>query len=774
MRFRLIPLPFAATFAGALFAALLMALAAAVPVLAQSVSAAPSSSSTTVTRIDVQGNQRIEALTVRSYMTIAAGDPFNARLVDQSLKALFATGLFADVSIRRQGNALVVDLVENPIINRLAFEGNKRVNDDALEQEVQLRPRIVYTRSRIQADVQRILQVYRRSGRYAASVEPKVVQLEQNRVDLIFEINEGPVTGIRRIDIIGNKNFDDGKLRRTIATKETRWYRFFSSDDNYDSDRVTLDRELLRKFYLERGYADFRVRSAVAELTHDRSNFFLAFTVEEGELYKFGKIELATTLRDLDAETLRGSLTIVEGETYNAEAIEKSIEKLNFAVGALGYAFVDIRPRVKRLRDQRLIELVLQINEGPRVYIDRINITGNIRTLDKVIRREVRLVEGDAFNTAKLRRSRQQIRRLGFFDKIDVAQAPGEAPDKVVIDVDVQERSTGELSFGLGISTTETVVGDISIRERNLLGKAQDLKLSLGLSARRQQIDLSFTEPYFLDRHVSAGFDIFSLKEDQQDRSSFDEQSRGFSLRSRFPITENLKQGLRYTLRQDTIENIDNDTSPFILVDAGDYVTSAISYSLTYDTRDDIFLPNTGIIISGGQQLAGLGGDIQYIRSTAKLSYFYPIIQDVVANASLTGGHILGLDQDVRVLNRFFLGGDNFRGFETGGLGPRDSKTDDAIGGNTYFVATGELRFPIGLPNDFGVLGRAFTEIGTLLDPVVSGPDLLDSKEPRVSIGVGVSWRSPFGPIRVDLAQAVVKESFDKEELFRFSFGTRF
>jgi len=774
LRFRLIPLPFAATFAGALFAALLMALAAAVPVLAQSVSAAPSSSSTTVTRIDVQGNQRIEALTVRSYMTIAAGDPFNARLVDQSLKALFATGLFADVSIRRQGNALVVDLVENPIINRLAFEGNKRVNDDALEQEVQLRPRIVYTRSRIQADVQRILQVYRRSGRYAASVEPKVVQLEQNRVDLIFEINEGPVTGIRRIDIIGNKNFDDGKLRRTIATKETRWYRFFSSDDNYDSDRVTLDRELLRKFYLERGYADFRVRSAVAELTHDRSNFFLAFTVEEGELYKFGKIELATTLRDLDAETLRGSLTIVEGETYNAEAIEKSIEKLNFAVGALGYAFVDIRPRVKRLRDQRLIELVLQINEGPRVYIDRINITGNIRTLDKVIRREVRLVEGDAFNTAKLRRSRQQIRRLGFFDKIDVAQAPGEAPDKVVIDVDVQERSTGELSFGLGISTTETVVGDISIRERNLLGKAQDLKLSLGLSARRQQIDLSFTEPYFLDRHVSAGFDIFSLKEDQQDRSSFDEQSRGFSLRSRFPITENLKQGLRYTLRQDTIENIDNDTSPFILVDAGDYVTSAISYSLTYDTRDDIFLPNTGIIISGGQQLAGLGGDIQYIRSTAKLSYFYPIIQDVVANASLTGGHILGLDQDVRVLNRFFLGGDNFRGFETGGLGPRDSKTDDAIGGNTYFVATGELRFPIGLPNDFGVLGRAFTEIGTLLDPDVSGPDLLDSKEPRVSIGVGVSWRSPFGPIRVDLAQAVVKESFDKEELFRFSFGTRF
>ncbi len=736
--------------------------------------AAQTAASGVLERVDVVGNQRIEALTVQSYMTIAAGDPLDPGKVDQSLKALFATGLFADVSIRRQGNVLVVNVVENPIINRLAFEGNRRIEDDVLEPEVQLRPRIVYTRSRVQSDVQRILQVYRRNGRFAASVEPKVVQLEQNRVDLIFEINEGPVTGIRRIDIIGNRNFDDGKLRRAIATKESRWYRFFSSDDSYDPDRVTLDRELLRKFYLERGYADFRVLSAVAELTHDRSDFFLTFTVEEGELYKFGKIELATTLRNLDPETLRGSLSIVEGETYNAEAIEETIDRLNFAVGRLGYAFVDIRPKVKRLREERIVELVLQINEGPRVYIDRINITGNIRTLDKVIRREMKLVEGDAFNTAKLRRSRQQIRRLGFFDKVDVAQKQGETADKVVIDVDVQERSTGELSFGIGVSTTEAVVGDISIRERNLLGKAQDLKLSLGLSATRQQVDLSFTEPYFLDRNLAAGFDVFSQKEDQQDRSSFDEQRQGFSLRARFPITENLKQGLRYTLRSDTLENINNNTSSLISLDEGSYVTSAMSYSLTYDTRDDIFLPTRGIIIGGGQELAGLGGDIKYVRSTAKWSYYYAITRDLVANLALKGGHIIGLGQDVRVLNRFFLGGDDFRGFESGGVGPRDSATDDSIGGNTYFVTTGELRFPIGLPNDFGVLGRAFAEIGTLLDPDVSGANLQDAKTPRMSIGVGLSWSSPFGPIRVDLAQAVIKESFDKEEIFRFSFGTRF
>ncbi|MFP6697707.1 MAG: outer membrane protein assembly factor BamA [Alphaproteobacteria bacterium] len=772
MRFRptiLANVIFAATVCGALTGVMLLA---ALPVAAQTVP--QSVSSVTIVRIDVQGNQRIEALTIQSYIAINAGDPYDPGRVDQSLKTLFATGLFADVSIRRQGAVLVVTVVENPIINRLAFEGNRRISNEALEPEVQLRPRIVYTRSRVQADVQRILQVYRRNGRFAASVEPKVVQLEQNRVDLIFEISEGPVTGVRRIDIIGNRNFSDGKLRRTIATKESRWYRFYTSDDTYDPDRVTLDRELLRKFYLERGYADFRVLSAVADLTHDRSDFFITFTVEEGELYKFGKIDLSTSLNNLDPEILREFLTIVEGETYNAEEIELSIEQLNFAVGRLGYAFVNIRPQVNRRRDERLINLVFRIDEGPRVKIGRINITGNIRTLDKVIRREITLVEGDAFNTAKLRRSRQNIRHLGFFDKVDVAQRQGETPDKVIIGVDVQERSTGELSFGIGISTAETVLADISIRERNLLGKAQDLKLTLGFSATRQQVDLSFTEPYFLDRNVSAGFDVFNRKEDQQDRSSFDEQARGFALRSRFPITENLKQGLRYTLRSDRIENTNNDTSPFIQLDEGDYVTSSVSYNLTYDTRDDFALPSTGIIIRGGQEIAGLGGDVQYVQSTAKMAYYHPFTQDVVGSMTLSGGTIFGIGQDVRVLNRFFLGGATLRGFESGGVGPRDSQTDDAIGGNTYAVLSGEMRFPIGLPNDFGVLGRAFAETGTLLNPDVSGANLQNSKDPRFSIGVGLSWSSPFGPIRVDLAQAVIKEDFDKDELFRFSFGTRF
>ena len=765
MRFRLINL----TLAMLLFGVLLETMPiTGAPARAQSATAVA------IARINVQGNQRIEAQTVKSYMSISPGEPYSSRLVDQSLKRLFATGLFADVSIRRLGNILVVSVVENPIINRLAFEGNRRIADDALETEVQLRPRIVYTRSRVQADVQRILQVYRRNGRFAASVEPKVVQLEQNRVDLIFEINEGRVTGVRRIDFIGNRNFSDGKLRSVMATKESRWYRFFSSDDTYDPDRVTLDRELLRKFYLERGFADFRVLSAVADLTHDRSEFFITFTVEEGELYKFGQVDISTTLKDLDPESLRGFLDVVVGETYNAENIERSLGRLNFAVGQLGYAFVDIRPRVKRRRDDRVIDLVFEIIEGPRVHVDRINITGNVRTLDEVIRREIKLVEGDAFNTAKLRRSRRQIQRLGFFDKVDITQKKGGTPDKAIIDVNVQERSTGELSFGVGLSTTENVVGDISIRERNLLGKAQDLRLTLGLSTSRQQLDLSFTEPYFLDRNLAAGFDVFSFKQDQQDRSSFDEQAEGFKLRTRFPITENLIQGVRYTLRNDEIKNFNNRTSQLILLDEGEFVTSSVGYTLTYDTRDDIALPSTGIVIRGGQEFAGLGGDIRYIQSTAKLAYYYPFTYDVVGNVTLAGGNIIGLDQNVRVLNRFFLGGNTFRGFESGGVGPRDAVTKDSIGGNTYAVLTGEMRFPIGLPNEFGVLGRAFTQMGTLLDPDVSGRDLQDSNSLRLSIGVGLSWRSPFGPIRIDMAQAVLKEDFDKDEFFRFSFGTRF
>lgn len=743
----------------------------AVPAEAQR---ARSGVSPVIAAVRVAGNQRIEQETVQSYLLIGAGDRYDAERVDKSLKALFATGLFADVSIFREGDTLVVNVVENPIINRLAFEGNKRIEDKVLEQEVRLRPRVVYTRSRVQSDVERILQVYRRNGRFSATVEPKVIQLEQNRVDLVFEIDEGPLTEIRRIDFIGNSVFSDSELLSAIATQESAWWRIFSNADTYDPDRVTLDRELLRKFYLQRGYADFRVVSAVADLSKDRTEFFITFTLEEGEQYDFGEIDLETTLRNLDPETLRAQLTTITGETYDAEAVDQSIERLTFAVGQRGYAFVDIKPRVNRRREDRKIDLTYQINEGPRVYVERVNIAGNVRTLDKVIRREFELVEGDAFNTAKLRRSRQQIRRLGFFEKVEVTQERGTQPDRVIVNVDVEERSTGELSFGVGVSTSETVVGDIGIRERNLLGRGQDLRVGVSASPRQQQVDLSFTEPYFLDRNLAAGFDVFRIQRDNQDRSSYDEDNLGFRLRSNFGITENLRQGLSYTLRQDEISNVDNSTSPLIRLDEGSFITSSVGYDLTFDTRDDIILPNRGLLVKGGQDFAGLGGDIRFVRTYATWSYYFPFSEDVVGNLALRGGHIDGIGQNVRVLDRYFLGGDSFRGFESGGVGPRDANTDDAIGGNVFYVATSEVRFPLGLPNDLGIVGRAFAEAGALTGVDVGSAALQSSKTPRLTLGFGLSWQSPFGPIRVDMGQAVVKEDFDKEELFRFSFGTRF
>jgi outer membrane protein insertion porin family len=727
-----------------------------------------------IREVQVTGNQRIEADTVRSYMGFGVGDVYDPVRVDKALKALFATGLFADVSIRREDDAVVVTVVENPIINRLAFEGNRRINDDVLEPEVQLRPRVVYTRSRVQADVRRLIQVYRRSGRFAATVEPKVIQLPQNRVDLVFEINEGELTGVERIDFIGNRRYDDGDLRGAIATKESRWYRFFTSDDTYDPDRLTLDRELLRKYYLKRGYADFRVVSAVAELSRDRSDFFITFTVEEGELYKFGKIDVSTTLRDLDPERLREQITTFEGETYDAEAIEKSIEAITFELGRLGYAFVDVRPRINRDRENRTIGVNYEIAEGPRVYVERINITGNVRTLDKVIRREFRLSEGDAFNTAKLRRSRQRIQQLDFFDRVEITQAEGSQPDRIVINADVQEKSTGELSFGAGVSTAEALIGDVSIRERNLLGRGQDLRVSLTLSSRRRQVDVSFTEPYFLDRNVAAGFDLFNVRRDLQSRSSFDEENRGVRLRTNYAIFEELRMGLDYTLRQDELTNLDTDISPFLRREEGSSVTSSVGYDLTFDTRDRRFEPNEGMVMRFSQDFAGLGGDIRFVRSTVKWSYYYPFTEDLVGSVGFSGGHIIGIDQDVRVIDRFFLGGDSFRGFETGGVGPRDRNTDDSIGGNVFYVVSSELRFPLGFASEFGINGRVFAEVGTLTDPDVSGPALVDSNAPRASAGVGISWVSPFGPIRVDLAAPVIKEDFDQEEFFRFSFGTRF
>ena len=748
---------------------------------------AQSSATFVVDEVLVQGNQRIEGDTVRSYIGVAVGDRVDSAAINDALKALYATGLFADVNIRREGNALAVGVVENPIINRLAFEGNRRIKDEALETEVQLRPRIVYTRSRVQSDVQRIVQVYRRSGRFAATVEPKVIQLPQNRVDLVFEISEGPLTEIQKITFIGNKVFQDGRLRSTISTKEARWYRFFTSADKYDPDRLNFDRELLRRHYLANGYADFRVVSAVAELSRNRADFFITITVEEGERYTFGDIDVSSDLRGVDAEFLRPLVTTGPGETYNADKVEDSIQNLTFELGRLGYAFVDVRPEIERDRESRQISVNYSVDEGPRVYVDRINIVGNVRTLDRVVRREMRLAEGDAFNAAKLRRSQQRIRGLGFFEKVEVRDEKGLLDDKALgaaednfaddrtsVTIEVEEQSTGELSFGLGYSSSDKIGGEIGIRERNLLGRGQDLNLTLSVSSRRQDIDLSFTEPYFLNRDIAAGFDLFNRQRDQEN-ASFDRNSTGFTLRAGYPFAERLRHAVRYTLRSDKIEDVSSSASRFIQDQKGTPLTSSIGQTVTYDLRDDRFFPTEGYLVRVSQDLAGLGGDVHYIRHILKYAYHKRLWGEWIGELSIDEGHIFGLGENVSLSDRFFLGGSSFRGFAAGGVGPRDTGTLDFLGGTVYYVGTAEASVPLGILQEFGVFGRLFTQVGSLADPDLdSKVNVFDVGKPRVSSGFGVSWRSPFGPIRLDFAWALRKEQFDREETFRFSFGTRF
>ena len=724
--------------------------------------------------IRVEGSQRIEAGTVRSYMGISPGDEISPGALDKSLKSLFATGLFADVTIRRDGPDVVVRIVENPIINRLAFEGNRRIEDEILKDEVKLRPRVVFTRSRVQTDLQRIMDLYRRSGRFSAVVEPKVIQLPQNRVDLVFEIKEGELTEIRKIAFVGNREFDDGDLREVVQTKESAWYRFLSSDDTYDPDRLTFDRELLRRHYLANGYADFRVVSAIAELTPDNEAFFVTFTVEEGKRYKFGKVEVRTALKNVDVDKLRTDLPIATGDWYNADQVEDAIGSLTDAVGVLGYAFVDIRPRVRRDRDKLTIDVTFTIQEGPRVFVELVNISGNVRTLDEVIRREVLLVEGDAFNTSKLRRSRQRIRNLGFFERVEIENKAGSAADKTVIDVSVRERSTGEISFGAGFSTSSGVLGDASIRERNLLGRGQDLRLGVQIGERQQRVDLSFTEPYFLDREVAAGFDVFRTVRDQQNESSFDRETIGFSLRAGYRITEDLSQSWKYTLRQDDITDIPSDASVAVKKQEGEFVTSSVTQTLLYDKRNNRFSPTEGYFIEIENTLAGFGGDSQYLRNEVKTGTFYSVADKWVVNIGVGGGYIIGIGEDIRVIDRFFLGGNTLRGFEDSGVGPRDLVTDDAVGGNWFYRGTVGLTFPLGLPNEFGLRGRIFTDAGSIGENDSALATITDTASLRMSVGTGILWDSPFGPVNIDIAQAILKEDFDETELLRFSFGARF
>ena len=730
----------------------------------------------TIKEIRISGTQRIEQEAVLTYLGLHAGQTASAYDLDSGLKKLYDTGFFSDVDLDNDHGILTVKVTENPSINKIIFEGNDKISTDDLEKEISLKARSIYTRPKVQNDLKRLLDVYRRNGRYSAEITPQVVKLEQNRINLIYNIVEGPKAYIEKITFIGNDSYQSSKLEKIVSSSRERWYQFLSDSDKYDPDRLQYDQELLRKFYFENGYADFKVKSAIAELSPQRDAFYLTFTIEEGPVYHLGKVDVNTKLPQNRVPDLTAVILTKEGDLYNSSEIESTVDKMVDKLGDTGFAFVDVSPDSKRRPgEEKIIDLTYNVSEGPKVYVERINIFGNQRTLDEVIRREFRLSEGDAYSSSKLKRTEQRLNNLGFFEKVDIQRKSGSAPDKAQIDVEVKEKSTGEITFGAGYSTTDGPLADVGIKERNFLGRGQELRAKATFAQRRQQYDIGFTEPYFLDRELEAGFDIYKTTETVQDNASYNREATGAVTKLAYSLGEHLKHQIRYTIEQSKITNVDISASTYIREQEGIDTTSMFGHSLIYDERDNKFTPTSGYYLRFNQDLAGAGGDDRFIRHELQSEYYVPIAKKWTFVTSAAAGNIYGLDQKVRINQRFFVGSQQIRGFANAGVGPRDISTNDALGGNSYYTASGEVRFPLGLPEDLGVTGALFVDVGSLWDAQTSSSlNVRDNSSMRASGGAGVAWASPFGPIRLDFAQAFMKQSYDQTQLIRFSFGTRF
>ncbi|MEM6712563.1 MAG: outer membrane protein assembly factor BamA [Pseudomonadota bacterium] len=757
----------------------------------------------TVSSIQVDGNQRIEDATVISYVTVVPGRSFSASDLNDSLQSLFATGLFSDVRLERRGSVLVVQVVENPVIRQIAFEGNRRLDDSDLETVVQLQPRRVLTDSAVQSDTQRVLEAYRRNGRFAARVEPKVIEVGQNRVDLVFEIDEDERSSVSRITFIGNQAFSDGKLRDVITTTQSGFLSFLSSSDVYDPDRLDADRERLRRFYLDEGYADFRVVSAVAELDREQNEFFITFTVDEGPRYSFGAIEIDSSLRELDPEDLFSVLETQSGDTYDASAVDRSIENLTIEVSRFGYAFVQVRPRGDRNVADNTIDLTYFIDEGVRAFVERINISGNTRTRDHVIRREFDFAEGDAFNRVLLQRAQRRLEALDFFETVRITTSRGSAPDRIVLNVAVVEKSTGDFSVGAGFSTGSGFSLVLSVTERNFLGRGQFVRAAVGggLDDNRTY-DFSFTEPFFLGRRLAAGFDLFRRESGDIDDVAFETETNGGTLRVVAPLTNDLSLGLSYSLESIDYQLEAGSTASRAigqLVGAPDSViaglpdtptpedfsnerlNSSIAWTLVYDTIDSRTTPRDGYFARLRQSVAGLGGDVEFIQTTLDARAFRTLSTDLdlVASVRVQAGNVWSWDEDnLLIADGFFQGGGLVRGFD--GIGPRDAESGDALGGTTFAGISAELSFPLPVVSEaLGIRGAVFADAGTLFDPVgsvdnIAGLIVDDENSIRASVGGGVIWNSPFGPLRADYAFVVASEEFDEEQAFRFSAGARF
>jgi outer membrane protein insertion porin family len=750
----------------------------------------------TIAQITVQGNQRVEQETVLSYLQFSRGDEFDPEKIDESIKVLFQTGLFADVQMFQRGSTLVIKVAENPLINQVNFEGNSEIDDAALAKEVEVRERMIFTKARVRSDTQRVLALYQKTGFYNVRVAPKLIRLPENRVNLVFEVTEGSETTVKTISFTGNDTFSDGALRSIIGTAEHSWWNFFQRNDTYDPDRLEYDKELLRRYYLKHGFADFNVISAEAQLSPAGDYFEIAFVVEEGPHYTIADVAVNIGDTNLDPERLAKVIKTGVGDDYNATKVDRTVENLALEASRQGFVFAKVEPKVDRNVGQGSLNISYNIAEGRRAYVEQIIIEGNTRTLDEVIRRELLIYEGDAFNRTLVERARRRLTSLDFFEKIDFQEEEGSAPDKINLIVAVTEKSTGKISFSVGYSTVEQVIGSVELSERNLLGRGQFLKLNTTVSFKRQQVDFSFTEPYFMGMPISAGFDLFATKSDNSDTSSFESTNIGGALRTGFKLDEFSNVGFKYTLAYRDVSGIDaSDASPAIIGQEGSSVKSSVGATYTWDDLDDPNRPSLGFRGQLESEIAGLGGDTYFGRLEARGWYFMPIYEEsVILKLEANAGHIEGFNgKDVPLQDRFFKGAETFRGFASSGVGPRQVSNGggtDAIGAESYAIATAELTFPVGLPEAWGIEGAAFTDFGTVFgtpessiangtppcDTGLGGPDctVFDSAQLRASVGAGLIWQSPFGPLRFEVAYPILKAKFDEEELFRFSIGTRF
>ncbi len=745
----------------------------------------------TVSSVTVTGNERISRETILTYVTIEPGRRASAIEIDESLKALFATGLFKDVSIKQSGGNLLVKVVENPVVNGVAFIGNNKLGQDELQGVVLTKARGVFDTDKVEEDVDRIKEAYKAVGRFSVVVKSSVEPLDKNRINVVFRIDEKKKTGIAKINFVGNNNFGDGRLRNALTTRETGLLSFIQSNDIYDEARLAADEERLRRFYFNNGYPDFEVVSSVIDVDDVFNRFFITITVKEGERYEFGTSEIDTFLTELDPDELRSVIRTKEGDTYDAREVERTIEALSLAAASKGFAFASVRPRGEQVAGNR-INITYAIDQGPRVFVERINIVGNTRTREYVIRREFDIAEGDAFNQALLTQAERRIRALRIFKEVKVSQSRGSAPDRVVINVNVEEQPTGDISFGVGADLSGGFTTNVGLTERNFLGRGQFLRIAAGLGTGSRTYDFGFTEPYFLGRRVSAGFDLFRRESDDQDSRSFDVRNTGGRLRLGLPLTEKLQLGLNYTYDLEEIDDVDTtapDAAPQSIISAfnnePDVATSSIGYNLTYNTLDNNIDPRSGIRARFSQEFAGLGGDVNFIKSEISISSYH----ELNANREVTGllraraGNITGLGEDVRILDNFFAGGDLVRGFENRGIGPRQLddgvSDDDALGGTNFFGVTAELIAPLPIiPRSLGIRGAVFADAGSVFGfDDQDGANLepgSDDINIRSSIGAGILWNSPFGPLRGDFAYVLSDEDFDEKQVFRIGGGARF